>query len=80
MAKYTERITLEVELEVEFDFNEPERGKREKSGLQLEPDWPASVEIIDVLPIISDEDERVIKQKILEIQSEKQELNERYYQ
>lgn len=43
---YRERVILgEDEIEVEFYFYPASRGLRERSGLQLEPDEPASIEI-----------------------------------
>lgn len=57
MTTETETIYREFELEVEFDFYKGCRGARERgSGVQLEPDEPASCEVNSVTLIYKGKD------------------------
>ena len=63
----------EHEAEVRYEYHEAERGSRERgSGIQLEPDYPESVEILkiicqkqDIMNLFSDRQIEVIQQQIL---------------
>ena len=49
MSETITRTINGIETEIEFDYFPAERGDREK-GIQMTPDYPEEIEIIDVSP------------------------------
>jgi len=69
---YTFYTTNDVAIECEYDYSPPERGSWE-GGMQMEPDYPAYVELCtacihnqDVLDLLNDETIKAIEDRILE--------------
>ena len=64
---------VEHEAEVRYEYHKAERGSRERgSGIQLEPDYPAGVEILkvlykkqDIMELFNDKQLDAIQQQIL---------------
>ncbi len=72
--------------EVTFDFFPAERGRRERSGLQLEPDWDASIEIISIqaeqgseILLTEDENDAIVEQLFELLETRASEQNEPDY-
>ena len=78
MTTTIERDGVEIEIEVEYDFEKPCRGSRGPYGEQMEPDTGPSAEIIravnvetgEEIELTPEEDARIVE-KIIEEESER---------
>ena len=78
-----ETVTIdEIDFEVEFDYQPAEKGMRERSGLQLEPDWPEAIDITavvyngrDFFELLDQKTVDLIGENLLEIANEPPDLD-----